>query len=156
MLAGDAAALYTAPRTAGVDAASVAAAWAAARSSSPTPFLVARFSAAAKDLLEVVAAGDGGLAGARAALAPDAVLFGAFAFFVDARQRFAFFSFVGEAVGGVKRGRVALQRGAAAKAFEGCAADVELSGGADDAAALAALRSALRGSAGADFALAPP
>jgi len=156
MLSGPAAALHTAARSAGVDAAAVAAAWAAARSASPAPFLVARFSAAAKDALEVVAAGDGGLAGARAALAPDAVSFGAFAFWLDGRQRFAFFSHVGADVGGVKRGRVALQRGAAARAFEGCAADVDLGAGADDAAALAALRAALRASGGAAVALAPP
>jgi hypothetical protein len=155
MLSGEAAALYTAPRTAGATTAAVAGAWAAARSASPAPFLVARFSPTEKDTLEVVSAGDGGLAGARASLAADGVFFGAFSFWAGALQRFAFFSFIGAAVSGVKRGRVALQRGAAARAFEGCAADVELSDGAGDAEVLAALRAALRGS-GAPLALAPP
>ncbi len=147
MLAGDAAQLYDAVRTSGTETSALAIAWSTCRAASTNPFFVAAFET--KDKLAVVATGDSGIAGLRScgACTPDAVLFGAFAFWAEGRQRFAFFSWCGENVGGMAKGRMGLQKGAAAKAIDGCVADLRFTEFADmaDAAVIASLEKGSRG-----------
>lgn len=154
MLAGDAAKLYDAVRTSGTETTDVAGAWASCRSASANPFFVAAFET--KDKLKVVASGNAGLRELRSCgvCTPAAVLFGAFAFWCEGRQRFAFFSWCGAAVGGIAKGRMGLQKGAAAKAIDGCIADLRFTELAEleDAAVIDVLeKNSLRG-----VALAPP
>ena len=64
--------------------------------------------------------------------APDRVLYGAFPFTRGGQQRWCFFSWVGAAVGGMARARVALQRGGVYKALEGCSGDLQWTGDAGE------------------------
>ena len=157
MLAGPAAALYTAKREGGIDVGTVPAEWAAARDT-PSPFLVAALGVDPKapSTLSVVGSGQGGLAGLVASqlLGDGDVRFGAFAFWAGGRQRFAFFSWVGPSVGGMKRGKVSLQRAGVALAFTGTAGDLTWAG-AEDLGVDAVEAKLVRGGA-ADVTLSPP
>jgi hypothetical protein len=144
MLAGKAAELYDAVRTSGLDVGAVARSWADLKTAGGSPFFAASFET--KDKMKVEHAGDGGLRGLRdaAVCSPANVLFGAISFFSEGRQRFAFFSWCGAAVGGMAKGRMGLQKGAAAKAIDGCVADLRFEDAAamEDGAVIAALEKA--------------
>ena len=87
--------------------------WAACRDSdAPAPFLLVGFDPAVRDRLVVVAAGSGGDA-LRAALPDDAVIFGGLGFKSEGMRRFAFFTWVGPAVTGMRRARVSMSKAGA-------------------------------------------
>ncbi len=130
----------SAGRDSGLDPSAAAAPWDATRAAAAAgaSLLV---SVTKANALEVVAAlPSGGFAALRAALLahPDKVLYGAFPYTSRGLQRFAFFTCVGAGVGGMARGRVALQKGGVAKALEGCAGELFWPGGAEEATAGAA------------------
>jgi hypothetical protein len=137
MLAGEAAALYSQKREGGLDVSALAGPWLECRKANH--FLLASFSG--KDTLAVGASGSG-LPALRAALQGDQIHFGGLPFSVEGLQRFAFFTWVGPEVGGMKRGKVALQKGGAAKAFEGTCAELHWSSAEEvtEQAVLAALQ----------------
>jgi len=56
------------------------------------------------------------------------VLYGSFPFRNKGLLRFAFFSFIGNEVGGMARGRVSLQRAGVYAAFDGVTADLSFNG----------------------------
>ena len=120
-------------RDSGLDASSIASPWAVTRDGAASGAHLIICVSKTSALEVVTAAPSGGFDALRAALlaAPDRVLYGAFPFASGAHTRFAFFAWVGPAVGGMSRAKVALQKGGVAKALEGCSADVHWMGEED-------------------------
>ena len=114
-------------RDSGLDASAAADAWAAVRAAGAQGAHLLVEVSRSNALVVVASPPSGGFDTLRAALlaAPDRVLYGALPFSRGGRCGFAFFSWIGPAVGGMARARVALQRGGVAKALEGCSADLQ-------------------------------
>ena len=136
----------SAGRDSGLDASPALAAWASVRGSGASFLLV---SVTKANALEVVSAPPtGGFDALRAELlgAPDRVLFGAFPFSRGGAARFCFFAWVGPAVSGMARAKVALQKNGVARALEGCSAELQWMEAGDTAReAVAAALSAMPG-----------
>lgn len=114
-----------------------AAAWAGARGGRGTWVTVgvdAGGAGAGAGVAALRGSGTGGWAECAPSLGDGDVLFGACAFTLGGIPRHFFFSWAGAGVPPLRRGKVPLQKGGVAAAFEGCAADLTLSADRDELA----------------------
>jgi hypothetical protein len=128
MLAGDRAELYKQKPTSGVSVADAAlAAYESLRASEGADWLV--LSSVSASSVGVKATGRDGHAGLERALARMSadVTFGACAYWAGDARKVFFFSNVGSAVSGMKRGQAAMLKGAVYKALHSCVGDIQSS-----------------------------
>ena len=84
-------------------------AWAAVLSGA-SDFVALAYAPGSKKALALAGSGTGGYAALRAHLADDAVVYGAFRARVDGAEKLLFCTSVGEAVGGMAKGRAAMHK----------------------------------------------
>ena len=96
----------------------VSAAWSAVGDPS-SKWIACVFDAADKTSVVLKEVGDGGYHAAVDSLREEDVTFVVFPFFLDGRPRWAFLTYVGAAVPAMRRGKVAMQKGAVYNAFPG-------------------------------------
>ncbi|CAM9624941.1 unnamed protein product [Discosporangium mesarthrocarpum] len=122
MLQGEAKALYTSRRSSGVDLSDPALteAWAKVRSDeSAEDWCAFTYSGSSSTVLALLGCGCGGVAELCSSLSENIVAFCGLRVLIGGRPRFFRVAFVGEHVGGMKKGKAALHKNAAFNILEG-------------------------------------